>query len=91
MADIESMFYQVRIPEKHQNFQRLFWWENNNLDRELSDHQICVHLFGDTSSPSCCHFALKQTSNDNVEEFGSTAARNLQRNFYVDGILSLIK
>ena len=87
MADIESMFYQVRVPGKHQNFLRFLWWENNNLDCEPSDHQMCVHVFGGTSSPSCCNFALKQTSTDNVEEFGSATAQTLQRNFYVDDML----
>ena len=36
VADIELMYYQVRVPEKHQNFLRLRWWENNNLDCEPS-------------------------------------------------------
>ena len=85
MADIESMFYQV--PEKHQNFLRFLRWENNNLDCEPSDHQMCVHVFRGTSSPSYCNFALKQTSTDNLEEFGSAAAHSLQRNFYVDDML----
>ena len=87
MANIESMFYQVRVPEKHQNFLRFLWWENNNLDCEPSDHQMCVRVFGGTSSPSCCNFALKQTSTDNVEEFGSATAQTLQRNFYIDDML----
>ena len=50
MADIESMFYQVCVPEKHQNFLRFLWWENNNLDCDPSDHQMCVHVFGGTTS-----------------------------------------
>ena len=56
MADIESMFYQVRVPEKHQNFLRFLWWQNNNLDCEPSDHQMRVHVFGRTSAPSHCNF-----------------------------------
>ena len=85
------MFYQVRVPEKHQNFLRFLWWENNNLDCEPSYHQLCVNVFGGTSSASCCNFALKQTSTDNVEEFGSAAAQTLQRNFYADGMLKSVE
>ena len=33
MADIESMFLQVCVPEEHQNFLRFLWWENHNLKR----------------------------------------------------------
>ena len=85
------MFYQVRVPEKHQNFLRFLWRENHNLDCEPSEHQMCVQVFGGTSSPSCCNFALKQTSTDNVEEFGSAAAQTLQRNFYADGMLKSVE
>ena len=52
---------------------------------------MCVHVFGVASSPSCCNFALKQTSLDNVEEFGSAAAQTLQRNFYVDDMLKSVE
>ena len=41
-----------------------------------SVHQMFVHVFGGKSLPSCCNFALKQTSTDNVEEFWSTACSN---------------
>ena len=91
IADIESMFYQVSVPEKHQNFLRILWWENNNLDCEPSGRQMCVHVFEGTSSPSCCNFALKQTLTDNIEEFGSAAAQTLQRDFYVDGMLKSVE
>ena len=52
---------------------------------------MCVHIFGGMSSPKCCiHFALKQTSTDNVE-YGPAAVQTLQRNFYVDGMLKFIE
>ena len=38
MAGIESMFYQVCVPQHHQNLLRVLWWENNNIDCEPSDH-----------------------------------------------------
>ena len=50
-----------------------------------------VHVFGGASSPSCCNFALKQTSLDNVEEFGSAAAQTLQRSFYVDDMVKSVE
>ena len=91
MPDIESMFYHMCVPEKHQNFPRFLWQENNNLDCEPSDHQMCVPIFGDMSSPKyCIHFALKQTSTDNVE-FGPAAVQTLQRNFYVDDMLKFVE
>ena len=44
------------------------------------------HVFGVTSSPHCCNFALKQTSTDDVDEFDSAAAQRLQKDFYTDGM-----
>ena len=85
--NIESMFYQVHVPGKHQNFLRFLWWEHNNLDYRPSDHQMCVHLFRGTSSPCVCNFALKQTSTDKTEEFNPASDQTLQRNFYVDDML----
>ena len=61
--------------KKHQNFLRFLWWQNNNHGCEPLDHQICVHVFGGASSANCYNSALKQTSNDNVEGFGSPDAK----------------
>ena len=32
MADIESIYYQVRVPEYQQPFIKFLWWENHNID-----------------------------------------------------------
>ena len=51
MADIESMFYQVGVPEYQQSFVKLLWQENRNIEEEPSDFAMCVHVFGGVSSP----------------------------------------
>ena len=48
---------------------------------------MCVHVFGDASSPSCCNYELKTTAIDNEVLFGREAAKTLKRNFYVDDLL----
>ena len=51
---------------------------------------MTVHLFGAASSPGCCNFALKTTTDDNEECLGPLPAEFLRRNFYVDdGLKSL--
>ena len=65
MADIESMFYQVLVPPEQQTFLKFLWWPNGNIHEEPAEYQMCVHLFGATSSPSCANFALRQTVIDN--------------------------
>ena len=50
------------------------------------DHEMCVHVFGGTSSPSFSNCALKRTSIDGKDQFGSEAAKILQNNFCVDDL-----
>ncbi|XP_066933229.1 uncharacterized protein [Clytia hemisphaerica] len=87
MAEIESMFYQVRVPEEFHDNLRFIWWPNGDLSKEPVDYQMCVHLFGATSSPSCANYALRQTADANKETYGDEASKSLYRNFYVDDLL----
>jgi len=64
-GDIESMFYQVRVPPEQQVFLKFLWWPDGDLNQQPQDYQMCVHLFGAVSSPSCANFALRQTVPDN--------------------------
>ena len=84
MCDIEAMFHQVKVTEEYRDFLRFLWWEDGDTSREPQDYRMTVHLFGATSSPGCCNFALKTTADDNEETFGSEPAEFLRRDFYVD-------
>ena len=53
MADIESMFYQVRVLDHDIDVLRFLWWTNGNLTKDLNEYQMLVHLFGAVSLPSC--------------------------------------
>ena len=50
----------------------------------IQECQMTVHLFGAASSPSCCNFALKQTTRDTELTNGPLLAETIRRNFYVD-------
>ena len=65
MGDIESMFYQVKVPEKQRDFLRFLWWPNGNMDMEPRVYRLTVHLFGAVSSPACANVALRQVVVDN--------------------------
>ena len=53
MADIEAVLYQVRVPGEHRSFLRFLWWKDNNTSNDIVDHEMNVHVFNGTSSPSC--------------------------------------
>ena len=60
MGDTESMFHQVMVPRDDRSLLRLLWWEDHNINGSAKDFEMGVHVFGGTSSPSCCNYALSK-------------------------------
>ena len=87
IADIESMFYQVRIPEEQRRYLQFLWWEDGDSRNNVQSYEMCVHLFGSTSSPSCANYALRKAASDGESKYGSEISNKLRRNFYVDDLL----
>ncbi|XP_070560303.1 uncharacterized protein [Ptychodera flava] len=65
VADIKQMFHQVRVDPSDCDVLRFLWWPNGDLTKDPIDHQMLVHLFGATSSPSCASYAPRRTADDN--------------------------
>ena len=91
MADIEKIFYQVRVPTEDSRYLRFLWWPSGDMDKEPEEFQMLVHLFGGVSSPSCANYALQKTADDNVEHFDKDTIRTVRRNFYVDGCVKFVE
>ena len=86
MADIEKMFHQVNVKPEDCDALKFLWWPEGDLSKQPVEYQMTVHLFGATSSPSCCSYALKKTAEDNIE-FSKEVIDTVNRNFYVDDCL----
>ena len=65
MADVEKMFHQEYVKPEDCEALLFLWWPEGDLDRDLVDYQMVVHLFGATSSPSCSSYALRKTTEVN--------------------------
>ena len=87
MEDIEATFYQVRVADADCTYPRFLWWPDGNLQTELEEYQMVVHLFGAASSPSCFTFALCKTTEDNSDHFLEEVVSTVKKNFYVDDCL----
>ena len=90
MADMESMYYQVHVPENQQTYLKFLWWENHDIECHPQEFVMCAHLFGGTSSGGCSNYALRRTAVDNEAEFGRAAASTLLKNFCVDEFLKSV-
>ena len=86
MGDIEQMFYQINVPEEQRSLLRFLWWPEGELNSDLEEFEMCVHLFGAVSSPSVAGYALRKTAADNAEKYGEAAAKAVCRNTYVDDL-----
>ena len=91
MADIEKMFYQVRVPTEDSKYLRFLWWPDGDVNKSPEEFQMLVHLFGGVSSPSCAGYALQRTVEDNAEHFDEDTVQTVRRNFYVDDCLKSVE
>ncbi|XP_073725193.1 GTPase IMAP family member 8 [Misgurnus anguillicaudatus] len=90
MADLESMFYQVKVPEEDEDLLHFLWWPNGNLNVPVEEFRMTVHLFGATSSPSCASYALRRTAEDRKDIAAPKVVETVLCNFYVDDCLKYL-
>ena len=69
MGNIQAMFYQVQVPGNQRDFLRYLWCQKDNLQGDLVDYEICLHVFSGTSSPGCCKYVLRKTVVDDGSDY----------------------
>ena len=91
MADIQAMFYQVKVPGSRRSNLRYLWWKEDDINSEIADHEMCVHLVRAVSSPNISNYALKRTAVENSSSYGVDALETALKNFYVDYLLKSVE
>ena len=91
VADVEAMFHHVRVIERDCGALRFLWWPHGDIAKEPVDHQMLVHIFGATSSPSCASYALRKSATDNASDFDKLTVSTVLNDFYVDDCLESVK
>jgi len=46
MADIEKMFFQVKVTKEEQDYPRFLWWPNGDLTQEPQEYCMTARVFG---------------------------------------------
>ena len=80
MAGVESMYYQVRVPENQQTYLKFLWWENHDVECHPQEFVIYAHFFGGM-------FYIEQQW---TMKLSLAAASTLHNSFYVNDLLKSV-
>ena len=86
IADIKTMFFQVRVIEKDQP-SLIFLWRGPNRDRPPDVYQMQAIISGAKSSPTSSNYCLKRTAIDNQTTSSEETISTVLRDFYMDDLL----
>jgi hypothetical protein len=84
VADIQHMFHCFKVVEEHRDYLRFLWHEDNDVNKDLKEYCMCVHVFGNRPSPAVATYGLRKIANISEETHGTEVAQFIHRNFYVD-------
>ena len=59
-ANVEQMFHSFFVAEKDRDYLRFLWHDDNDLDLPLTDYRMCVHVFGNNSSPAIATYGMRK-------------------------------
>ncbi|XP_043591764.1 uncharacterized protein LOC122571743 [Bombus pyrosoma] len=83
-GDIEKMYRQFLVRPEDRKFQQILWRNNNG---EVDTYQLNTVTFGLSAAPYLAIRCLKQLADDEGHRY-PRAAMVLQRDFYVDDVLT---
>lgn len=86
-ADIQQMFYSFTVQENDRDVLRFLWFHDNNLNNEVVDFRMRVHVFGNSPSLAVAIFDLRKAARDVENKYGSDVRQFIEREFYVDDAL----
>ncbi|XP_014824793.1 PREDICTED: uncharacterized protein LOC106904820 [Poecilia mexicana] len=90
IADIQQMFYCFQVHEDHRNFLRFLWHKDNDVNKEVVEYRMKVHVFGNKPSPAVAIYGLRRAIREGAQKFGADTIDFVERHFYVDdGLMSV--
>lgn len=86
-GDIEHMFHCFVVKEEHRNYLRFLWFRNNDMNSDIVDYRMKVHVFGNTPSPAVAIYGLRRAAREEEDSYGSDVRTFVEEDFYVDDAL----
>lgn len=83
-ADVQHMFHCFLVREDHRNFLRFIWPKDNDLEKEIIEYRMRVHVFGNSPSPAVATLGLRKAAETAVTKNGDHVTKFVRDNFYVD-------
>ncbi len=60
LADIQQMFHCFLVCDDHRNFLRFLWHKDNDVNKEVIEYRMKVHVFGNRPSPAVAIYGLRR-------------------------------
>lgn len=83
-ADIQQMFHCFTVKENHRDYLRFLWFRDNDLDKDVIECRMKVHVFGNSPSPAVAIYGLHQAAKEGEPMHGTDTYNFVKRDFYVD-------
>ncbi len=61
-VDIQQMFHCFTVKEDHRDYLRFLWFRENDLDKDVIECRMKVHVFGNSPSPAVVIYGLHQAA-----------------------------
>ncbi len=90
LADIQQMFHCFLVHDDHRNFLRFLWHKDNDINKEIIEYRMKVHVFGNRPSPAVAIYGLRRAIKEGAQKHGADTVKFVERHFYVDdGLVSV--
>lgn len=70
LADIRQMFHCFLVHEDHRNFLHFLWHMDNNINKEVIENRMKVHVFGNSPSPAVAVYGLRRANREGAQGHG---------------------
>lgn len=87
MGDVQQMFHCFVVREDHRDYLRFLWHHDNDLNKDIVEYRMEVHVFGNSPSPAVAIYCLRRAAVKDAQQNGPDTKHLVQHEFNVDDAL----